>query len=167
MSNSLKLLGAKELDAVLKQMAASTARRTTQRAMARALEAVAHTARALAPVGTDGYNDGYLKASIGISSKLTKRQAREARSFGLSRDVAIMYVGPSAPHAHLVEFGTGPRHKKNGQFVGAMPPDPFMRPAWDQNRDTVLDRLTDDLREEIDKTLARAAKRSAKASSRR
>lgn len=40
-----------------------------------------------------------------------------------------------APHAHLVEFGTGPRyHATTGKYVGHMPPQPFWRPSWDSVR---------------------------------
>jgi HK97 gp10 family phage protein len=156
MSLSMRLQGAKELDKVLQSLKTSTARGITRRAMTRALEPVAQAARALAP-----RDEGKLAAHIGVSTRLTKRQAREIRGQA-SRDTQIMYVGPEWASAHLVELGTGPRHKKNGQFVGRMPPQPFMRPAWDAKREEVLARLTDDIRAEIDKTLARLAKRQAK-----
>lgn len=157
MSLSMRLQGAKELDKVLTGLKATTARGITRRATARALEPVAELARSLAP-----RDEGKLAAHIGVSSKLTKRQARAMRG-QTGKDVQYMYVGPQWASAHLVEFGTGPRFKKNGQFVGIMPPQPFMRPAWDAKREEVLDRLTDDIREEIDKTLARLANRRAKA----
>ena len=38
---------------------------------------------------------------------------------------------------------------------------PWMRPAWDGNRDAVLDGLAAALRAQIEKTLARVAKRKA------
>lgn len=156
MSLNLRIDGAKDLDKALQALAATTARGVTRRAMTRSLEPVAEAARAAAP-----RDKGDLAAHIGVSSKLTRNQAREMRG-QTGRDVQFMYVGPQWASAHLVEFGTGPRFKKNGQFVGAMPPQPFMRPAWDQNRDAVLARLTEDIRAELEKTLARVAKRSAK-----
>lgn len=156
MSVKLRLEGAKELDRVLQGLAASTGRGITRRALTRALEPVAEAARALAP-----RDEGKLAAHIGVSSRLTRRQAREMRG-QTGRDVQFMYVGPEWASAHLVEFGTGPRFKKSGQYVGVMPPQPFMRPAWDAKRDEVLARLTDDIRAEIDKTLARLAARAAK-----
>lgn len=156
MSVKFRLDGAKELDKVLQSLAATTARGVTRRALTRALEPVAEAARGMAPKDT-----GKLAENIGVSSKLTKSQAREARGT-TSRDVQTLYVGPQWASAHLVEFGTGPRHHKSGKFVGVMPPQPFMRPAWDQNRQQVLDTLTDEIRAEIEKTLARVAKRAAK-----
>lgn len=155
MSFSMRMTGARELDRVLSSLKATTARGITRRAMAQALEPVAETARGLVP-----RDSGKLADSIGVGSKLVKNQARAART---SRDVQSMYVGPRSSMAHLVEFGTGPRFQKNGKFVGVMPPQPFMRPAWDAKREEVLARLTDDIREEIDKTLARMARRAAKA----
>lgn len=35
-----------------------------------------------------------------------------------------------AAHAHLVEFGTGPRFHKDGTPTGQMPALPFLRPAY-------------------------------------
>lgn len=156
MSASFRLEGAKELDQVLQGLKATTARGVTRRALKNSLELVAHTARALAPK-----DKGDLVAHIGVSSKLTKRQARELRG-QIAADTQVMYVGPEWAGAHLVEFGTGPRYHKRGRFVGVMPPQPFMRPAWDHNRHAVLDRLTEEIRAELDKTLARVAKRAAK-----
>lgn len=75
-----------------------------------------------------------------------------------------MNVGAHGRVSHLVEFGTGPRYHKSGKFVGVMPPQPFMRPAWDENKNAVLDSLAASLRDEIAKTVARANKKAAKAS---
>ncbi len=46
--------------------------------------------------------------------------------------VAIRPSYGTAPHAHLVEFGTGPRMSPRG-FRGIMPAQPFMRPAFNRN----------------------------------
>jgi GAF domain-containing protein len=37
-----------------------------------------------------------------------------------------------------------------------------VRPAWDQDREALLERLSDQMWNEIQKTLARAARRAAK-----
>lgn len=158
----IKVEGLKELDRALQDMAKSTAKRTVRRAMAKSLEPVAAAARANAPRSKGGGK--HVADSIAVSTKLVKAQAKEARgSAKESRHLMLMYVGPKEPHAHLVEFGTGPRHhKSSGKFVGSMPPSPFMRPAWDANKQGVLDSLAGDLRAEIEKTLARSAKAAAK-----
>lgn len=156
MKPSLSLAGAADLDRALQAMAKTTAKRTARKAMARALSPVEEAARALAPVGPTGN----LREGVTVSHKLNPSQAAEAGREG--RDEAIMYVGSNSPHAHLVEFGTAPRHHESGKFVGAMPPNPWMRPAWDDNTGRVLDGLTEALAAEINAFAARAAKRAAR-----
>lgn len=62
-----------------------------------------------------------------------------------------IYTTKAAPHAHLVEFGTGPRKLKEptpfeiapGQWItlkhtGSAPAKPFLRPALDENQVEIL-----------------------------
>ncbi|MDD4986689.1 MAG: HK97 gp10 family phage protein [Dehalococcoidales bacterium] len=58
-----------------------------------------------------------------------------------------------APHAHLVEYGTAQRHHKSGKSVGSMPARPFVRPAWDANRERITRKVVDDLKGLIDQCL--------------
>lgn len=160
MKMDIDLKGAREIDAALKEMAKSTAVRTARQAMRNSLSPVEAAAKALAPVGPTGN----LRDSVTISHKLTPSQAAGAPRDG--KDVQHMYVGASAPHAHLVEFGTGPRFHKSGKYVGEMPPNPWMRPAWDDNRDEVLNRLRADLWAAIQGFLDRKARREANAARR-
>ena len=153
----IKVEGLRDLDKALQGMAVSTAKRTVQRAMEKALQPVADAARSGAPRSAGG--GAHISDSITVSKKLVKAQAKDARE---GRHIALMYVGPKEPHAHLVEFGSGPRYHKSGKYVGIMPPSPFMRPAWDANKQGVLDSLSADIWAEIEKTLARASKRAAK-----
>jgi HK97 gp10 family phage protein len=158
MKPRLELKGAKDIEKALLALAGTTAKRTARRAMASSLEPVLQAAQALAPVGPTGN----LRKGVAINHKLNKNQAREAGRD--TKDVTHVYVGSSSPHAHLVEFGTGPRqHKKTGKFVGAMPPNAWMRPAWDSNAGAVLNELRGRLWEEIEATIARVAKRQANA----
>lgn len=46
-----------------------------------------------------------------------------------------------AAHAHLVEFGTGPRFHKDGSPTGQMPALPFLRPAYDENEANSINRF--------------------------
>lgn len=165
----LKVEGLRELEKLLEQLPAAAARRTSRAAMMVALEPVAATARSLAPRGDEPKN-ARMADTIGVSDKLTKRQAREARRLfreGVGRHVQEVYVGVAHPVAHLVEFGSGPRRHKTGKSTGVMPAQPFMRPAWDQNRQAVLESLAQHLRDQIEAVIARraalAARRAARA----
>ena len=147
----LRLDGAKEFEAAMKQLKMAAAVNTARRVMRAALQPVAEAARASAPRSDDG---SHMADQIFVSVRLSKRQARQAKA-ERGEGVQTMYVGPKSPLAHLVEFGTGPRFWKNGKSTGSMPPQPFMRPAWDANAGRVLDILRDEMR----KVLARLAKR--------
>lgn len=59
------------------------------------------------------------------SGLLPKKIARKKSRF----DKATHIVGAFAPHAHLVEFGTGVRVNKKGKVSGHMPAAPFLTPA--------------------------------------
>ena len=67
-------------------------------------------------------------------------------------------------HGHLVEFGTKP-HINKGRFPGSLHPGtsprPFMRPAWDQDKDAMLERLRVELWTQISRAVQRAEKRAA------
>ena len=146
--------GFKEMDAMLKTLPKSTARSVARRGMKKALAPVEAAARAAAPTGGEA-------ADIGISSKLTKAQAKG----NPDRDTATLlnlFVGSKSKLAHLFEFGTGPRFHKSGKFTGIMGMRSFMRPAWDNNSAKVLELLSSELRVEIEKALARAARKAAR-----
>ena len=69
----------------------------------------------------------------------------------------IYQIFSTAPHAHLVEWGTGPRKFKKprqvrigGKWVvvestGSMPAKPFFRPAVDENHPEILRRMRERL----------------------
>ena len=68
-------------------------------------------------------DEGDLKKEI----RVAKSRKRKRRSGGL---VVVGIRQPAGRHGHLLEFGTGPRYQKTtGKFSGAMPAQPFMRPA--------------------------------------
>lgn len=63
---------------------------------------------------------------------------------------ALVTVGnEGARHGHLVEFGTGPRQKKDGSSTGAMPAQPFLLPAWRLSKPRVDRRINRAIREGI------------------
>ncbi len=62
-----------------------------------------------------------------IRSIKAKKGRRRGRLFSIAFCAVDRKI---APHAHLVEYGTGPRYQKRPKkYVGEMPAKPFFRPA--------------------------------------
>lgn len=141
----VKIEGLKELDKALGQLPKATAKAALRRVLKEAAEPLARTARRLAP--RDEY---YLYESIDVSTKLSKRQAGLHRAQG-GRAFQEMFVGTNNPAGVQQEFGNS-RH----------PAQPFMRPAWDQEKEPTLDRISSLLWTEVEKTAARVAKKAAR-----
>lgn len=151
-----KIEGLRELDKALGGFTKTVAKNTLQRAGRKALEPVAEMARQLAPDDpkTQG-ND--LRSSIGVGTRLSRNQARQKRKAVKSGEAekyfAEVYAGAGAlPQAHLREFG-----------LDGAAPHPFLRPAWDANKNRVLETIKADIASEIEKTAKRQAARLAKA----
>lgn len=183
MSMSVKLDGLEEFEKALAELAKSTSRGVLERSLRKAAAPMLARAKQYAPS-----NSGDLEASLAIGRNVkgdpgkaafarvmrsggTRAEARGAllsaqRDAGIS--FAQLYLGPrlgkgGGSHAHLVELGTGPRYQKEtGKFVGEMPPDPFLRPAFDSEAKPTIDRLKPILWDEIDKTAKRVAARAAR-----
>lgn len=136
------------------------------------------------PIGAQEFRRA-LRNNLGQSGavKAMRSARRSAASLGLS-NFAEAYVGPGPlKYAHLVEWGAAaheikPRKKNQSgrlafseggdivrpgvvQHPGA-PPQPFMRPAWDENQMRALNIIRDDLTEVIHAAVVRLAKRRAK-----
>lgn len=174
MKTTVKVEGLRELDAALAEIGKAAARRTLVRVLKRAGQPIADRASELAPDDpATGSPD--LHTGISVSAKLknpvgarefaavmkaggTKGEAvaalrgarREAAGEG---SFAVMHVGPDYKqfHSTLQEFGTA-HH----------PPQPFMRPAFDEKKNEALDIIKRDLGDEIMKTAKRQAARAAK-----
>lgn len=127
---SFKLQGSAELKANLAKLKETQAVNLIRASGVEALQPIADAARANAPRRT-----GYLRASIGVGWRLTRRQSRITSK---ESQVEIYvgagnvpgYVQGGAAHAHLVEFGT--QHQE---------PQPFLRPAWEAMLPQVLPAL--------------------------
>ena len=162
---SFNVDGLAALDRSLAQISdEATQKRVIISAMKKALKPVAESAKQKVPV-----DEGDLRNSIVVSTKITKRQGR-----GLVKGVPRVFVGSNWPSAHLVEFGTGPRVAKirrsrvlvsqSGQVFGTsvdagnMPAMPFLRPAFESLQQQVLKKFG----EEMWKNISRTAKRLLK-----
>jgi HK97 gp10 family phage protein len=153
MTATVKLSGFKELEAQLDNLSKSAGRGALRRSLYRAAEPTAKLASSRAPRLT-----GRLQESVIVGAKLNGRQTKlHRRMFQDDRSSIELFVGPSyllgdgGRHGHLVEFGTR-----------KMAAQPFMRPAWDEDKMNMLDRLKENLWQEIQKAVARAERRAAR-----
>lgn len=148
MRSSVRIDGLKELDAALAELPRATGKNVLRRVGIRALAPIVADAKDRVPV-----DEGDLRDSLKVTTRLSKRQQRmNAKAVAEGKASVNLFAGAAAlPHAHLVEFGTV-----------NMAPQPFMRPAWDANKDRVLQLIKDELGGEIEKAAARLARKQAR-----
>jgi HK97 gp10 family phage protein len=165
MTASLRIEGMQELEAEFARLENPSQRiASARRALRKAAEPLAKLAASMAP-----RDSGKLAESIGYGTRLAKRQAGQHRKmFQDDRAAVEMFVGASyatgggGRHAHLVEFGTGPRRHKSGKFVGSVSPRPFLRPAWDSYQSAMLNTIKAELWADLQRSLARQERRNAR-----
>ncbi len=149
---TVKTTGFKELNQALAELKTSTGTGVLRRSGLKAMQPMADLAARLAP------NDPKTPPLDLATSIIVSAKARTGRS-GLE-DIergtrANIHMGPAFdlpryPRAVVMEFGS---------FKDQ--PQPYMRPAFEQDGAAVVDRPAPLLRAEIDKTVARAAARAA------
>lgn len=165
----MKTTGFKELESALKELPRSTAKSVVRRTLEKAGAPIVEAAKAAAPVRSGflakgisqsgkakGGNAGQRAFGAALRAGLDKSAARDAAR-DANRDASgsvEMYIGPDSKSGQglLQEFGTATN-----------PAQPFLRPAWDGNKDKALDIIKDELRANIFKAAARLAKKRAKA----
>lgn len=145
---SVKMEGLATTVANLELLAKSTQKNVVRRTLRKAGEPVADTAAALAPHAT-----GNLAFSIVVATQLTRRHKAEQRNRASEVEV---YIGPAGGtgalfYASAQEFGTIVTHA-----------NPFMRPAWDAQKENVLTMIILGLGTEVDKAAKRAARKLSK-----
>ena len=154
MGATVKLEGFKELEQELAKLGRHTTRRASaRRALRKAAQPMADLAQSLAPRG----ETGTLAPSVSIGTRLSKRQqGLHRRMFRNDRAAVEMFVGAGPlASAHTQEFGT--IHHA---------PQSFMRPAFDQDKMAMLDRLKAEIWADISKSIARAERRAARLAAR-
>lgn len=148
----VRIEGLKEVqDALRSLLPDRTARGVMRRVLKQRGKRIAEAAAAKAPTGPAEN----LRESIQVSGTLIKTQRAGSRP---NKDDVWVWVGPSSKHtkgifayAHLQEFGSS--------IHGAQP---YIRPAWDNVRGTILNDIGKDMWLEIKKAVDRAAKKAAK-----
>lgn len=169
MKTYAKGFGFKELEAALKELPRATAKSVVRKTLQKAAAPMVEAARAAAPV-----RSGILASGLASSGKAKGGNAGQ-RAFGAAlragqdisgarqaarsanRDASgsvELFIGPDQSDGQglLQEFGTATN-----------PAQPFLRPAWDGNKDKALEIITADLRANIFKAVARLARKQAKA----
>jgi|SRR5262245_3356668 len=143
MKVSVHIEGLAEVSEGLEELPKATATNVLKRALLKAAEPIANTAKRLAP-----RLSGHLQQTIEPGTKLSRRQ----KSLYRKQSKVEIFVGPAAlVQAITQEFGT--------VFHRAQP---FMRPAWDANKREAFNLIKEELAEEIEKARARIARKTAK-----
>lgn len=139
----VKVEGLKELDQALGQLPFSTAKNVLRRVGRAALEPMDEAWREKAPEFT-----GELAESGSVGSGISRRQRRQH----VRASTVEVFAGPGPnPQAVQQEFGNS-----------IHPPQPFMRPAWDETKDQALEIVKTELGAEIQKAVDRAARKAAR-----
>jgi HK97 gp10 family phage protein len=146
----VKVEGLREIKDALHQLPKATAKNVMRRVLREKAQPIADTAMQLAPVLS-----GDLKQSVAVSTKLSRRAKRGRAK--LSPNAVEVFIGPfGAPRSIMQEFGN---------ILHA--PQPFMRPAWDQHQDGLLEGIGEAMWAEIEKSATRIARKAAKAAASR
>lgn len=150
---TFKIEGLAELERALAELPKSTGKALLRRVLKKAGQPIADAAKSMAPDDPTTTGPRDLGDSIGVSTRLSKRQASIARKMFKNDKASVeMHVGAgSLPQAHLQEFGT--------EHHGAQP---YMRPAWDGNKMGALEIIKNDLGGEIEKSAKRLAAKTAR-----
>jgi HK97 gp10 family phage protein len=180
-SFGIKAEGIKEFEAALADLGRSLGRNVLERSLRKAAKPMLDLAKEMAPhdqgdlehslkIARDTVSDPGKAAFAEVMQATGNRDAARAALRDAYRTqggaVVDLVLGPDLNDgghtAHIVEFGTGPRYLKSGKSVGEMPPDPFLRPAFDAEARLTVERLKPILRSEIDKAVTRRAARQAR-----
>ena len=176
MKVTVKVEGLADLDRALAELGSKAlARNTLIRVLKKAGEPIAESARAYAPKDTGELQDSItvspkIKNNVGnsefadamksgLGQKAAVSAMRDARRAAKGKgSFAVMYVGPAKAKSKkdaikriVQEFGSSKQAAH-----------PYMRPAWDAEKDRALEIIKAQLGPEIMKTAARVAKRRAK-----
>lgn len=171
---SVQVRGLSDLDKALGQLSKATARNVLKRTLTKAAEPIRDEAKRLVPVRTGKLRDSIMIAAR-VKNKVGNAEYSAAMRAGLGKEAARsallaarkagkgtgsfaeVYVGPARGggvirYAHIVEFGSNDT-----------PMQPYMRPAWDAQKDAALNLIKGELASQIMAAARRVAK-SKKAS---
>lgn len=143
----VRLEGIEEVLEALKELPTAAMERTVlTNALKKSVKPVIDQANANKPSTLPGDS---LRAS-------TRR--RRGQSYGPG--MAFINLVYAHPLAHLFEFGTVARYTKGGAYRGVMTAQPHVRPAYDANKQAVVDIFTDEIITQLDRAGERLRKRA-------
>lgn len=145
---TMRILGLSEMDAALGELSKATAKNVLRRVGKKALQPMADRANQLAPDDPD--TPGGLHESYVVGTKLNSRQTSLAKKE--PKDFVTVYMGTDDPAGVMQEFGTVTN-----------PPQPHVRPAFNDEAEATIHRFADGMKPEIDKSVARARAKALKA----
>lgn len=142
------LEGMDDLTRKLERLAAAATKETLSRLGEKNMLRVERRGKQRCPVGVSrpGYTGGRLRNSITTQAVETD-------------DGVEIRTGTNVDYGPFVEYGTGQRGAAAGvdhpddYIYGPKPgmaPRPFLRPAWDENREAVLEGLVEDLEKVVE-----------------
>lgn len=144
---TIEIQGLKDIEAQLRELPKATGKRVARDVLIEAGTVVADQGRSNAPLGPTGN----LKASYGVGTRLTRRQA----GLHVKESPVEVFVGPNDPSDIQTEFGN--EHQAA---------QPHLRPAWDSTKARVLTIIIYRLQERIERAVERRrrflAKKAAK-----
>ncbi|MCC2547714.1 HK97 gp10 family phage protein [Hymenobacter sp. BT175] len=137
--NTFQFQGFKEVEQLLDALPKRLGEKTLQSILRKNARPLIQRGRELVP-----RNKGTVAKSLGTIA-----------GRGAGRGTSV-YVGPRRSKAfngyaaHLIEFGTAPRVRKDGRATGSMPAQPFWRPAFEQTKDQVIAGIRLDIKAVLD-----------------
>lgn len=168
MVKKVQVEGLRELERNLKSISRATGRNALRRALRKGAGPLADHMRSSAP-----RDQGDLANSVNASERKPhdhKNSAREAFAAAMASgsDVkAARTAAREASRSHPKNFaevfvGPGRNPQALQQEFGNInhPPQPFARPSWDAEKDTVLARTIAEIKVEFDKAVARAERKA-------
>lgn len=168
-SFSISIDGLADLDRALAELPKATARNVLVRSLKAAAQPMKEEAASRAPVMTGG-----LRSSIIITERKPRNYdagkiaySQTLSNFGTkSEAVAAMRAARAANPNSFAEIFMGPVRSEVGRFqefgTQHSAPRPFMRPAWDNNKEKAVDIFKAQLSTEIERAARRLAKRLAR-----
>ena len=147
-SKTVTVEGLSETLDALDELTTATQANVMRRVLLAAGQPIADAATALAPRGPSGN----LVASISVAPAQPSKMTRSSRAaYDKQNTVEVVVEAGPVPQSIFMEFGTSTNSAR-----------PFMRPAWQGQRETALQIITEQMSVEIEKARARAAAKAAR-----